>query len=76
MQSSHSEDTIVGAEAKLMAFAKNINVFKFYSKSLFNFPKFYSMVHYTSFIRSRRSLNNFITEHFEYQHILDAKELF
>src|SRR5579871_2187311 len=59
-----------------MAFTKNINVFKSYSKSLFNFPKFHSMVHYISFIRSRGSLNNFMTEHFKHQYILDAKEPF
>ena len=75
-QPSHSEYTIMGAENELAAFAKNVDVFKSYSKMLFNFPKFHSIVHYTSFIRSRGSLNNFTTEHFEHQHILDAKEPF
>jgi hypothetical protein len=75
-QPSHSEDTITGAEAELMAFAKNVDVFKSYLKTLFNFPKFHSMVHYTTFITSRGSLDNFMTEHFEHQHILDAKEPF
>ena len=66
MQLSHSEDTITGAEAELIAFIKNVNVFKSYSKSLFNFSKFHSIVHYILFIRSIRSFDNFITEHFKY----------
>ena len=66
MQPSHSEDTIVRAEAELMAFMKNVNVFKSYSKSLFNFPKFHSIVYYTSFIRLRRSFDNFMTEYFKH----------
>jgi len=72
-KTSHSEDTIMEAEIQLMAFSKYVDVFKQYSKSSFNFPKFHSMVHYTSFISSRGSLDNFTTEHFEHQHILDAK---
>jgi hypothetical protein len=75
-QASHSEDTIMIVEAELIAFAENVKIFKSYSKKLFNFPKFHSMVHYTSFIRSRGSLDNFMTEHFEHQHIIDAKEPF
>jgi hypothetical protein len=75
-QASHSEDTIAIVEAELIAFAENVKIFKSYSKKLFNFPKFHSMVHYTSFIRSRGSLDNFTTEHFEHQHIIDAKEPF
>ena len=66
MQLLHSEDTIIGAETEFIIFMKNINIFKFYSKSLFNFLKFYSIVYYILFIRLKGSLDNFITEYFEY----------
>jgi len=70
---SHFKDTIVEAQEQLAAFVKYVNVFKQYSKSRFNFPKFHLMIHYTFFIKSRGSLDNFTTEYFEHQHILDVK---
>ena len=72
-KTSHSDETIMEAKLQLAAFAKHVQVFKQYSRSSFNVPKFHSMTHYTSFITSRGSLDNFTTEHFEHQHILDAK---
>jgi hypothetical protein len=73
VKKSHSEDTITEAQVQLASFVKYVKVFKQYSKTSFNFPKFHSMTHYTSFIKSRGSLDNFTMEHFEHQHILDAK---
>jgi hypothetical protein len=72
-KTSHSEDTIAEVKSQLTAFSKYVEVFKQYSKTSFNFPKFHSMVHYISFITSRGSMDNFTTEHFEHQHILDVK---
>src|SRR5271169_6194246 len=75
-KTSHSEDTIMEAEAELIAFTEHVKVFRPYSKSSFNFPKFHPMSHYTTFIKSRGSLDNFTTEHYEHQHIIDTKEPF
>src|SRR5271169_3234897 len=66
MKTSHSKDIISDTKNALTEFSKTVKVFKDYSKSLFNFPKFHAMLHYTAFIASQRSLDNFMTEHFEY----------
>ena len=72
----HSEDTITEAEAELIVFVKHVDMFRLYSKSLFNFPKFYSMIYYSIFITSRGLLDNFIIKHYKYQYIIDAKNPF
>ena len=75
-KTSYSEDTIIEVEVELIVFAKYINVFRLYSKFLFNFLKFYLIIYYSIFITLRGLLDNFMIEYYKYEYIIVIKDLF